>query len=86
MKKILLLVLNMAAAMSLFTFSTTASAQLGSLSTDLVYTPVTPCRIMDTRNPGSISGILAAGTTRSFIAWGSSYAAQGGAATNCNML
>ena len=79
MKKILLLVLNMAAAMSLFTFSTGASAQLGSLSQDLVYTPVTPCRIMDTRNPGAISGMLLAGSERSFWGWGAGFAFCAGA-------
>ena len=60
MKKFLLWVLNMAAAVSLFAFSTGASAQIGSLSKDLVFTPLTPCRIMDTRNPGGISGMILA--------------------------
>ena len=45
MKKSLLWLLHLAAAVAAFTFSTGASAQLGSLSTDLVFTPVTPCRI-----------------------------------------
>jgi len=66
--------------------STLASAQLGSLSTDLVYTPVTPCRIIDTRNAGAASGILAAGSTRGFVGWSSTnYASQGGATSNCNI-
>ena len=86
MKKFLHLVLNMAAAMSLFTFSTSAAAQIGSLSNDLVFTPVTPCRIMDTRNPGVKSGILVAGTTRNFWGWAGSFADQGGAATPCGTL
>ena len=86
MKKFLLLVLNMAAALSLFTFSTGASAQIGSLSTDLVFNPVTPCRIMDTREPGGKSGILVAGTTRSFFGWSTTFAGQGGAATSCGIL
>jgi hypothetical protein len=62
--------------------STLASAQLGSLSTDLVYTPVTPCRIIDTRNAG---GVLAAGSIRGFNGWGSNFATQGGAASNCGI-
>ena len=86
MKKFLLLVLNMAAALSLFTFSTSAAAQIGSLSSDLVFTPVTPCRIMDTRNPGAKSGILVAGTTRGFWAWSAIFSAQGGSATGCGTL
>lgn len=86
MKKFLHLVLNMAAALSLFTFSTGASAQIGSLSTDLVFNPVTPCRIMDTREPGGKSGILVAGTTRSFFGWSTTFAGQGGAATSCGIL
>lgn len=87
MKKMKLLVLNMVSTLSLFAFSTGASAQLGSLDKDLVFTPVTPCRILDTRNPGSLSGVLAAGSTRNFV--GSvltSFEIQGGSATNCNVL
>lgn len=88
MKKILLMLLNMAMASSLFVFSSTASAQLGSAGTDLVYSPVTPCRIMDTRNPGAKSGILVAGTTRGFwsFAGGSDFTTQGGTASNCGVL
>ena len=65
--------------------STLASAQLGSLSTDLVYTPVTPCRIIDTRNAGTTSGILPAGSTRGFNGWGANFTSQGGAASSCNI-
>lgn len=70
----------------LTTLASPASAQLGSQSTDLVYYPVTPCRIIDTRNPGVLSGILQAGTTRDFYAWNPTYESQGGVTTNCNML
>lgn len=82
MKKLIVLLAAM------MTFSSTTFAQLGSLSTDLVFTPVTPCRIMDTRNPGSKSGILVAGSTRSFWAFsgGSTFAVQGGDSTSCNTL
>ena len=87
MKKFLLLVLNMAAAVSLFTFSTSASAQIGSLSKDLVFTPLAPCRIMDTRNPGGISGPILAGTTRTFNGngTGTNYTSQGGLLTTCGL-
>lgn len=65
--------------------STLASAQLGSLSTDLVYTPVTPCRIIDTRS--TVAGQMAAGSTRSFNGWtASNFASQGGeGGSNCNI-
>jgi hypothetical protein len=56
---------------------------LGSLSSDLVFTPITPCRIVDTRSASS--GAFAAGSTRDFIGWGASFAAQGGAANSCGL-
>lgn len=57
---------------------------LGALTNDLVYTPVAPCRIVDTRNTGA--GAIAAGTTRNFVAFGaSSFSGQGGSATNCGV-
>jgi hypothetical protein len=56
---------------------------LGDQSADLTYTPVNPCRIADTRNAG---GALAANTTRTFIGYNaSSFASQGGTASNCNI-
>ena len=76
----------MAAAVSIFAFSTGASAQLGSLSTDLVYTPITPCRVLDTRPSQGGTGPIAAGGIKNFQIWGAtSYAFQGGAATNCGI-
>jgi hypothetical protein len=80
MKKIIVVLAAM------LTFASTAFAQLGSLSTDLVYTPVTPCRILDTRNAGVKSGILVAGTTRGFWGWNNGFTAQGGSATSCGTL
>jgi Protein of unknown function (DUF1566) len=77
MKKLILM------AIALLTIMTNAFAQLGSLSNDLVFTPVTPCRIIDTRN--ATSGILTAGTSRGFMGWNGNYTAQGGAATSCNL-
>lgn len=57
---------------------------LGALGNDLVYTPVAPCRILDTRNVAA--GAIAANTTRNFVAFGvSSFASQGGSATNCGV-
>jgi Protein of unknown function (DUF1566) len=77
MKKLILM------ATALLTVMTSAFAQLGSLSNDLVFTPVTPCRIIDTRN--AAAGILTAGTSRGFMGWNGNYTAQGGASTNCNL-
>lgn len=57
---------------------------LGSLSQDLVYTPIQPCRIIDTRNTGF--GAIAANTSRSFIAISvPDYSNQGGSSTNCGI-
>jgi len=58
---------------------------LGALSNDLVYTPVAPCRILDTRS--TASGAIAANSTRSFIAINASnFTSQGGSSTNCGTL
>jgi hypothetical protein len=54
----------------------------GATQADLVYTPVTPCRIIDTRLAG---GPIAAGTTRNFFAAGSGFASQGGVAGSCGV-
>lgn len=56
---------------------------LGAVGEDLVYTPLQPCRIVDTRIAG---GVIGAGQTRGFKAAGnSSYANQGGSTGNCGM-
>ena len=71
---------------AMLTFTSTAFAQLGSLASDLVYTPVTPCRIFDTRISQGGTGPIAAEGTKNFVIWGvSSYASQGGAASNCGI-
>lgn len=60
---------------------TLIGAMLGALSNDLVYTPITPCRILDTRNVG---GAIAAGFTRNFKAVNiADFSVQGGSATAC---
>lgn len=54
---------------------------LGDANQDLVYVPIAICRIADTRIAG---GVIAANSTRSFdVTSISSYAAQGGDASNC---
>lgn len=58
---------------------------LGALGNDLVYTPIAPCRILDTRSTGA--GAVAANSTRSFVGINSSsFTSQGGSATNCGTL
>lgn len=58
---------------------------LGALSNDLVYTPITPCRILDTRS--TAAGAIAANSTRSFYAVNKSdFSTQGGSASNCGTL
>lgn len=55
---------------------------LGDPATDLVFVPVAPCRLFDTRLAG---GAIAANTVRSFdVTAVSDYSFQGGSATNCN--
>jgi len=55
---------------------------LGSATSDLVFTPVTPCRIIDTRSAG---GIINANTGRQFQVNMSNYSSQGGFAGSCNI-
>jgi hypothetical protein len=57
---------------------------LGATASDLVFTPVTPCRIVDTRS--AAAGIMVAGTQRNFLVRsGSGFATQGGSATDCGI-
>ena len=87
MKKINVLFLNIVIALTVGAFSSGAYAELGSPDKDLTYTPVAPCRILDTREPGALSGILAAGSTRSFNGPGSStFLSQGGSPNSCNLV
>jgi hypothetical protein len=54
---------------------------LGDPDSDLVFFPLTPCRLVDTRLGG---GILAGGTNRAFETQGN-LSAQGGSATGCGV-
>lgn len=57
---------------------------LGDATRDLVYVPITPCRIVDTRIAG---GPIGAGETRDFIAWArTNYADQGGSTGDCGLF
>ena len=58
---------------------------LGSLTNDLVYTPLQPCRIIDTRS--AAAGTINANASRNFVAINvSNFTSQGGSATNCGTL
>jgi hypothetical protein len=54
---------------------------LGDVSADLVFTPLQPCRVVDTRN--TVEGPIAANAERSFRALSISFTGQGGSATDC---
>jgi hypothetical protein len=54
---------------------------LGSAAGDLVYTPLQPCRIVDTRV--TAAGAIPANSTRSFVALNTDYTLQGGSANDC---
>ena len=55
---------------------------LGDATADLTYTPLNPCRILDTRVVG---GPLAANVARTFNGYATNFSAQGGTATNCGI-
>lgn len=58
---------------------------LGALGNDVVYTPIQPCRIVDTRS--TAAGAIAANSTRSFVGVNASnFTSQGGSSTNCGTL
>lgn len=57
-------------------------SSLGDAATDLVFVPIAPCRLFDTRLAG---GAIAGNTVRSFdVTAVSDYSFQGGSASNCN--
>ncbi len=51
---------------------------------DLVFTAVSPCRIVDTREPGPVSGVFDPGETRDFFVFGTTAISnQGGNPAGC---
>jgi len=61
----------------------TVNQLLGDTAADLVFVPVTPCRIFDTRLAG---GPIASNTTRNFdVTAVGNYSGQGGDASNCGV-
>jgi len=60
------------------------SNALGAAAADLLFTPVTPCRIIDTRL--SAAGMLVSGVDQSFMVRDAAgFAAQGGSASDCGI-
>jgi trimeric autotransporter adhesin len=64
-----------------------SSKALGDANADLVYTPIVPCRVFDTRTPGTpfVANGLTSGVVQTFDVDGTNLSAQGGAATGCNI-
>lgn len=59
-----------------------ASRFLGELDKDYIFTPITPCRIADTRLAG---GMILANQTRDFLGSGASFLSQGGSDSSCGL-
>ena len=59
---------------------------LGDATADLVYTPVTPCREVDTRPSQGGTGPIGNASSKDFKVWtATNFTAQGGSATNCGI-
>lgn len=60
---------------------------LGQTTSDLVFVPINPCRIVDTRFGGG--GFITTGSPRNFVyanPASGTFASQGGSATNCGLV
>ena len=81
----LLAVLKSADSASAVVLAKPVGKVLGDIAADVVYTPVTPCRIVDTRS--GAGGTLLAGDTRDWLAANptGTFVAQGGSASNCGI-
>ncbi len=56
---------------------------LGDATADLTYTPINPCRILDTR--ATVAGPLAPNVARTFDGYSTSFATQGGTGSSCGI-
>ena len=81
----LLAVMKSAESPSTIVLAKPVGKALGDVGADVVYTPVTPCRIVDTRS--GAGGTLLANDTRNWLAAnpGGTFVAQGGSASNCGI-
>ena len=77
--------LTLGCVMLVFGVGSESYADLGDTGADLIYTPVAPCRIIDTREPGA-GGPIAGGGTRSFWVVGTTgFGSQGGHTGGCGI-
>ena len=60
-----------------------AAKALGDATADLTYTPVNPCRILDTRS--TVAGPLAPNVARTFDGYSVNFATQGGTGSGCGI-
>jgi hypothetical protein len=60
-----------------------ATKELGDVTADLTYTPINPCRILDTR--ATPVGPLAPNVARTFDGYSTNFATQGGTASSCGI-
>jgi hypothetical protein len=60
-----------------------ATKALGDATADLAYTPISPCRILDTR--ATAAGPLAANVARTFDGYSTNFASQGGTGSGCGI-
>jgi len=82
MKKV---ILALGCVMLVFGVGSESYADLGDTGADLIYTPVAPCRIIDTRESGS-AGPIAGGGTRNFVVVGTTgFGSQGGHTGGCGI-
>jgi len=60
-----------------------APKALGDATADLTYTPINPCRILDTRS--TVAGPLAPNVARTFEGYAANFANQGGTGSGCGI-
>ncbi len=60
-----------------------AAKALGDATADLTYTPINPCRILDTR--ATAAGPLAPNVARTFDGYSTNFASQGGTGSGCGI-
>lgn len=63
-----------------------AAKALGSYTSDLTYTPLEPCRIVDTRVAGGAIGANQSRAFNALVAQGGNFTAQGGMGHDCQSL
>src|SRR4029079_11826459 len=68
------------------TFLLSTLPAMATPATKLVFNPINPCRMIDTRIAGQpLTGILVAGSPRTFFVAASDYTTQGGNPAGCGM-